>query len=163
MKPSSYECSFWEGLAVYGGIVGVGAGIWDTPSAEGRPKPEVVAFVVALFNDLSDGATGSSPDNPSEIDEPKDKTHYSAHYVMKVFATCEVKHPSVIPFLDDWEERNDVFDFVWCLENRTAVNCRPMATRWSSRETPTSSLTWKNGALNAKMLTTNLTWRLQAA
>ncbi|MCE2397684.1 MAG: hypothetical protein J4F34_01380 [Gemmatimonadetes bacterium] len=48
--------------------------------------------------------------------EPEDKTTYPSRYVMKVFATCEVKHPHWTP--GDWEARDDVSDFVWCLENR---------------------------------------------
>ena len=48
--------------------------------------------------------------------EPEDKTTYPSRYVMKVFATCEVEYPSWLP--GDWEKRNDVADFVWCLENR---------------------------------------------
>lgn len=39
-----------------------------------------------------------------------------SRYVMHVFATCEVKYRK--RFRPDWEDRNDVADFVWCLENR---------------------------------------------
>ena len=104
---------------MYGGRVGVGAGTQDIPSAGGRPKPKVVAFVVALFNDLIDAPiarSDSSNTQDSTFLEPEDKTHYHPHYVMKVFATCEVKYPHWTP--GDWEARNDVSDFVWCLENR---------------------------------------------
>ena len=38
-----------------------------------------------------------------------DSTEYSGRYVAKVFATCRVNH---------FYKRNDVSDFVWCLENR---------------------------------------------
>ena len=71
--------------------------------------------MAALFHDLTDGPKYSRL-KPDSILEPKDKTSYSTSYVMGVFATCEV---NILRRGDDnWEDRNDVSDFVWCLENR---------------------------------------------
>jgi len=123
-RPSSYTCAFSEGLAQYGSWVGAPHD-WPYPletipdtlrGLPTTPKPKVEGHVAALFNDLIDGVTGGLPGNPIENDEPEDKTHYHPHYVMKVFATCEVKHPH--PIFGDWKKRDDVSDFVWCLENR---------------------------------------------
>ncbi|MCE2399172.1 MAG: hypothetical protein J4F34_09140 [Gemmatimonadetes bacterium] len=124
-RPSSYTCAFSEGLAGYGAWVGsprnFGPKALETvpdtlrDGSPTTPKPKVEAHVAALFYDLIDAGT-AGPDHPGETGEPEDKTHYDSHYVMKVFATCEVEYPHWLP--DDWEKRNDVADFVWCLENR---------------------------------------------
>ena len=123
---SSYECAFKEGLVNYGGTVGASAvdrydifgtrtfGYLESYGGSGRPKPKHELYVAALFHDLIDVEIGS-PDHITPT-EPKDRTSYSTRYVMMVFATCEVKHPHRI--WRDWQKRNDVSDFVWCLENR---------------------------------------------
>ena len=131
-RPSSYGCAFAEGLADYGGFVGAS----DDPRWEDRfrdletldcsnigseyqcekpgTKPKIEAFVAALFNDMIDAPTQGIAGFRHL--EPEDKTHYGSRYVMHVFATCEVKYRK--RFRPDWEDRNDVADFVWCLENR---------------------------------------------
>ena len=134
---SSYTCAFQEGLADYGSWVGApddfGYFLETIPDSvctyrDGGtcrewwvvqgPKPKVEGHVAALFNDLIDAGTGD-PGTPRETDEPADKTQYSAHYVMDVFATCQVrvrggKGGGTLW----WKKRDDVSDFVWCLENR---------------------------------------------
>lgn len=107
-KVSSYTCAFAEGLADYGGTVGsyydgrdslTNDEYWeDWDYGIGRPKGKIEGYIAALFHDLVDGG-----------DEVGDSTEYSARYVAKVFKTCFV-------LTGLW--RNDVSDFVWCLENR---------------------------------------------
>lgn len=65
------------------------------PAFQARSK----ATIAALFTDLIDSA-----------DEGDDRTNYPAHYVSEVLRTCRV----------DGSKRNDVSDFVWCLENRVS-------------------------------------------
>ena len=137
--PSSYRCALKEGFADYAGAVGsVTADYPDgfygecyeylgTPNAPdggyavGEPswcrgiqherKPEIEAWVAALFNDLID-----DNDNYEGIDDDylNDKTHYSGFYVASVFRTCSVK--SRWWKFTDWKDRSRVSDFVWCLE-----------------------------------------------
>ncbi|MCE2397686.1 MAG: hypothetical protein J4F34_01390 [Gemmatimonadetes bacterium] len=157
-EPSSYECAFSEGLAVYGGRVGVGAGTLEIPSVEGRPKPKVVAFVVALFKDLIDAPTSGS-NGSGDVEEPEDKTHYHPHYVMKVFATCEVKYPHWTP--GDWEARDDVSDFVRCLENRVDASeheriFHGIETPDSAREEATEPSDWSADSIRSTWL-----WNMQ--
>jgi len=78
------------------------------------PKPKVEAHIAALFNDLID-TVAFGPGGIKRL-EPEDNTTYPSSYVMDVFATCEVKYRQT--GRPDWEKRNDVADFVWCLENR---------------------------------------------
>ena len=116
---AAYTCAFQEGLANYGGWVGVSddATHWDWDSAQYYYyplSPQREWSVAALFHDLMDDPKYSQH-NPDSILEPKDKTSYSTSYVMDVFATCEVKPRGR---RSAWEKRNDVSDFVWCLENR---------------------------------------------
>jgi len=77
---------------------------WDR--GRGSPKGKIEGYIATLFHDLIDGGT-----------EEGDSTEYSGRYVAKVFATCRVN----LVF-----KRNDVSDFVWCLENRInrSVNWR---------------------------------------
>ena len=65
--------------------------------------------------------------------QPYYKTQYSAHYVMKVFATCEVKIRRTLSPFADWQSRNDVSDFVWCLENRALILYRWHPGTWPPR------------------------------
>ncbi|MDE2762920.1 MAG: hypothetical protein OXQ94_00545 [Gemmatimonadota bacterium] len=44
-------------------------------------------------------------------DEEGDSTSLYSRYVIDVFKTCRVK-------VSSWQDRNDVSDFVWCLERR---------------------------------------------
>ncbi|MYG81373.1 MAG: hypothetical protein F4187_06185 [Gemmatimonadetes bacterium] len=59
-----------------------------------------------MFHDLIDGGS-----------ETDDETEYDANYVATVFKTCRVR-----PLSGNWSDRNDVSDFVWCLENRVNVS-----------------------------------------
>ena len=103
-QASSYGCAFSEGFADYGG--------WyvdpDDPRTEdlqdgggdpqhGDERAEFEGWVAALFLDLID---------EYDSDEPTDSTSYSADFLVDVFSTCEV----------DGDARDDVTDFVWCLE-----------------------------------------------
>ena len=119
--PSGYACALQEGLAGYGQYVGAPNDRSryyriETCDSSCDPdadrKPETEGFVAMLFNDLIDAPT-AGPDGLLSL-EPKDRTHYDPHYVMKVFATCEVDYG--FPF--GWQQRDEVADFVWCLENR---------------------------------------------
>ena len=118
------------------------------------PKPQVEAHVAALFHDLIDGGK-RGPDHPSETKEIADKTQYSAHYVMEVFATCEVQiRRRAWP---DWEDRNDVSDFVWCLENRADslahVTMFPgIGTPDSAREKATEPADWSPDSIRSTWL-----------
>ena len=102
---SSYKCAFKEGLADYGGNVGAPDNPrknWETwDDGVGSPNGKIEGYVATLFHDLIDGGR-----------ETGDETDYDAPYVMRVFKTCEVK------FTLFWRDRDDVSDFVWCLENR---------------------------------------------
>ena len=105
LQSSSYTCAFLEGFADYGG--------WyvdpdddrtdelqegdDSFLDPGDERGEFEGWVAALFLDLIDEYDSS---------EPSDSTSYPADFLADVFATCEV----------DGDERNDVSDFVWCLE-----------------------------------------------
>ena len=109
-RVSSYTCAFSEGLADYLGNVGAPDdqryGSWedfttDDPGTRGK----IEGWVAALFHDLIDGGS-----------EEEDETEYEPHYVMTVFKSCRVK-----PLVGGWTMRNDVSDFVWCLENRVNV------------------------------------------
>ena len=123
--PSGYACALQEGLAGYGQYVGAPAdrgGRYQIencrspcdPDADRKPITE--GFVAMLFNDLIDASTAHDPSNFHTHDEMADKTHYDPHYVMKVFATCDVQY-SRKARPDGWQKRDDVADFVWCLEN----------------------------------------------
>ena len=128
--PSSYECALKEGFADYAGAVGsVTADYPDgfygecyeylgTPNAPSgwcrhithERKPEIEAWIAALFNDLID-----DNDNYEGIDDYylNDETHYSGYYVAGVFKSCEAKRGR---WPDRWKDRSKVYDFVWCLE-----------------------------------------------
>ena len=74
---------------------------------------------------------------------------------MDVFATCEVKHPHW--FFGDCKDRNDVSDFVWCLENRVDVldhkHVFPgIETPDSAREEATEPADWSPDSIRS-------TWR----
>ena len=102
-RASSYTCAFKEGLADYGGNVGAPdfpRRNWETFTTSSGLKPKMEGHVAALFHDLIDSEN-----------EERDSTTYSSWYVIRVFKSCEVKHRG-------WRKRNDVGDFVWCLENR---------------------------------------------
>ena len=115
--PSGYRCALLEGFADYTANIGAPNSTytqvlnWETyhrRARNGREEAEIEGNVAAFFHDLFDAASSG---------ESKDKTHYSASYVLTVFRTCRVKAR-----LPDgpyrWEARNDVSDIVWCMENR---------------------------------------------
>ncbi len=116
---TSYTCAFSEGFADYAGVVGSGGYLetcfeyLGTPkgcSASHDRKPEIEAWVAALFMDLID-----DNDNYEGLDDDAedDLTHYSGYYVAGVFRSCEAKRGS---WPDRWKDRSRVYDFVWCLE-----------------------------------------------
>lgn len=122
-KASSYKCALKEGLANYGADIatGITRGERDrrarppywTPA--GREPGEIEGNVTALFHDLVD-----------DTNESDDETTYPAYYVMTVFKTCE----------NSGGDRNDVADFVWCLENR--VDDDEHEDHFSKLSTPSS-------------------------
>ena len=73
---------------------------------------------------------------------------------MKVFATCEIQIRR--RFRPDWEDRNDVSDFVWCLENRADASVHGrifpgIGTPDSAREEATEPSDWSPDSIR-------LTW-----
>lgn len=108
-KVSSYKCAFKEGLADYGGTVGDPDNPnprynWENwTTSEPGTHGKIEGYVAALFHDLIDGGR-----------ETGDETDYSAPYVMRVFKTCTIRWG----VRNTQAKRNDVSDFVWCLENR---------------------------------------------
>ena len=104
-EPSSYKCAFKEGFADYAGWVGENnPEHWENKrydSDDGAPG-EIEGNIAALFHDLIDSNN-----------EGDDETTYSADYVTDVLKTCRVNGSG---------KRDDVADFVWCLENRVNEN-----------------------------------------
>lgn len=108
---SGYRCALQEGFADYAGNIAVGYHPhnwnWENPeSNRGNnqdPNPEIEGYVAALFWDLTDSANDGN-----------DRTNYSASQVATALRTCEVR----IVANGAWLDRDDVSDFVWCLENR---------------------------------------------
>lgn len=100
-KPSSYDCAFAEGFANYAASAALNnASRWESvnyPVPSGRDAAEIEGYVAALLNDLIDSASDGD-----------DSTSYPVSYVTRVFETCRA----------DGTVRDDVTDFVWCLENR---------------------------------------------
>lgn len=99
-KPSSYTCAFSEGFADYAANVGNGKpSDWESKHWSKWPHDdaEIEGNIAALLLDLIDSSN-----------ESQDRTTYPAKYVATVFETCRA----------DGNKRDDVTDFVWCLENR---------------------------------------------
>ncbi len=100
-KPSSYDCAFSEGFADYAASVPFNTTSgWENPNypvPSGRDAAEIEGYVAALLHDLIDSASDGD-----------DETSYPVSYVTRVFETCRA----------DNKLRDDVTDFVWCLENR---------------------------------------------
>lgn len=106
-EPSSYTCAFLEGIADYGGNIGSPYyqryGTWENwTSPFAGVRGQIEGYVAALFHDLIDTRN-----------EGSDQTDLAPRYVMTVFKTCRIvgRRGTTYP-------RNDVSDFVWCLENR---------------------------------------------
>ena len=133
-KATSYTCVFLEGFANYGGTVGSyydGHYPWtedeyweDWDFGRGSPNGKIEGYIATLFHDLIDGG-----------DEVGDSTEYSARYVAKVFKTCRVSFGPRRVYA-----RNDVSDFVWCLENR--VNSSVHNARFPGIPAPRSAFEW---------------------
>lgn len=110
-RVSNYRCALQEGIADYAGNIGTPAnllpfGSWEYAHYTApyhRGNGEIEGNVAALFHDLID-----------TNNEGSDRTTLRAVDVMTVFKTCR----------NSGGTRNDVADFVWCLENRvdTAVH-----------------------------------------
>lgn len=99
---SGYRCAFQEGFADYAANIGAGYGYnWETPPSNIDPDPRMEGFIAALFWDLIDSAN-----------EGNDETTYLPSKIATAFKTCDVRVSYV------WVDRNDVSDFVWCLENQ---------------------------------------------
>ena len=95
-------------MADYGGHVGAPDDPitkyydWENyDDGEEGTKGKIEGYVAALFHDLLDGGSESG-----------DETDYEGDYVMAVFKSCRIATNSA------FVKRNDVSDFVWCLENR---------------------------------------------
>ncbi|MDE2975661.1 MAG: hypothetical protein OXU64_13230 [Gemmatimonadota bacterium] len=103
-RESSYTCAFQEGVADYGGVVGSESEAWETYFENFRTsrgvKGKIEGHVAATFLDLID-----------LNNENNDQTDLTSRYIFPVFKTCEVN-------VSSWKKRNDVSDFVWCLEGR---------------------------------------------
>lgn len=154
-EPSGYKCAFQEGFADYGGNIGApdnkrfdAETFHRSGSSDGDPA-KFEGNIGALFNDLVDGGTNESGD----------KTSYSIEYVLDVFESCRVR----VPYTSGggggfiWYDRNDVSDFVWCLENRivddvhedhfpgikTPVNYTETASKPSSWNADNIRSTWR--------------------
>lgn len=113
-KASSYTCALQEGLADYAASVVApdrrSGGNYEhfLPFRPFRSRPAAVeGSVAALFRDLIDATN-----------EIGDRTTYPSTYVIEVFKTCRVRHwvPRTKSYV--WRAREDVTDFIWCLENR---------------------------------------------
>lgn len=105
---SSYGCALSEGLANYGASIAVPEENWihlatadfDTAITSAVPEsPEVEGYVAMMIFDLLDSGSDGNDD-----------TDYDGSYVFRVFETCDVRVGG------RWEDRNDVSDFIWCLE-----------------------------------------------
>lgn len=113
-RVSSYTCAFLEGVAGYAGYyydpedsrtLKLPDGFDDPEEDTPYERAEIEGFVGSLILDLID-----------EYDETEktDSTSYAASYIADVFASCTVQ-------LDESggrDERDDVTDFIWCLEGR---------------------------------------------
>ena len=104
---SSYGCALSEGLADYGGTVGapseahlyITVSDFDTAPSWGDQSPKTEGYVAMMIHDLLDSGSDGN-----------DNTDYSGSYVFKVFKTCDVRVNGA------WRDRDDVSDFIWCLE-----------------------------------------------
>lgn len=146
-RVSSYTCAFLEGIADYGGHVGAPddevTELYDWESyddGEEGTKGKIEGYVAALFHDLLDGGSESG-----------DETDYAGGYVMAVFKSCRVTVSGALV------KRNDVSDFVWCLENRVnngvhSANFPGIAAPKSVRESASKPSGWSAADIRA-------TWR----
>ncbi len=104
-------CAFSEGFADYGGYyIDPDDGRTDDIQTRYEDPPngdpaEVEGNVAALILDLIDSDSESGDD-----------TNYSPYYIVDVFKSCEVRVKKFGVTLT--HDRDDVSDYVWCLENR---------------------------------------------
>lgn len=119
-KPSSYQCAFSEGFADYAGHVGTGhPAYWEDKhyTEPGHDDAEIEGNFAALLHDLIDSA-----------EDGNDETNYPEDFVADVFKTCRA----------NGIERNDVTDFVWCMEDR--INANVHAERFPNGPSAPSSV-----------------------
>lgn len=131
-RKSGYRCAFLEGFADYAANKGALWGPnWETPpdSADAE-SPEVEGWVAALFQDLIDSAN-----------EGNDETTYLPSEIATAFKTCDVRVSYV------WVDRNDVSDFVWCLENQ--INNSLHQRHFPGVTVPTSQRATRGSGWNA--------------
>jgi len=102
-KVSGYRCAFLEGFADYAAGIGAWGFSWENvpPDVDEPEDPRIEGYVAMLFQDLIDSEN-----------EGDDETTYSATSVGTAFKSCRIK------FTGPWRKRNNVSDFVWCMENR---------------------------------------------
>ncbi len=110
-EESGYRCAFQEGLADYAGKIGSRdphpSYNFESPPTDGSDRePLTEGYVAALFWDLIDS-----------VSDGDDDTNYSAYYVMTVFRTCKVRRRNEFGIVRT-HDRENISDFVWCLENR---------------------------------------------
>ena len=99
---SGYLCAFQEGFADYAAGIGAWGFAWESaPPGSPAPDPRMEGYIAMLFQDLID-----------PLNENNDETNYSASSVATAFRSCRVRVGG------NWRKRNNVSDFVWCLENR---------------------------------------------
>ena len=101
---SGYRCALQEGFADYSANIGVKVtpltADFEHPPGD-APSPRTEGYVAAVFWDLIDSAN-----------EGGDETTYSASSVSAAFRSCRVRVGGT------WRKRNNVSDFIWCMENR---------------------------------------------
>lgn len=143
---SSYTCAFQEGIADYGGSVGApnesrgGVFNYETVADTAPAGAKVEGNVAALFHDLLDSS-----------DEGNDQTNYDGTYVFEVFRTCDVRVGG------SWDDRDDVSDFVWCLEE--GVNQGVHETHFDDiNPTPTDAREWATEPGNHNATHIRNTW-----
>ena len=131
-KKSGYRCAFLEGFADYAANKGALWGPnWETPPDSAHAEsPEVEGWVAALFQDLIDSAN-----------EDDDDTTYSPSKIGAAFRTCDVRVNG------SWEDRDDVSDFVWCLENQ--INKSLHQRHFPGVTVPTSQRATRGSGWNA--------------
>ncbi len=107
MSPPSWAatgaaCAFQEGFADYAADIGAWGHSWEYAQFDSlAPDPRMEGYIAMLFQDLIDSRN-----------EQNDETNYSAAAVATAFGSCRVRVGG------NWRKRNNVSDFVWCMENR---------------------------------------------
>ena len=137
-RVSGYRCALLEGFADYAANKAIGyhplGRNWENPKASTNdndedPNPEIEGYVAALLWDLTDSANDGN-----------DQTNYSVSSVGTAFKTCDI-------FVTGWAARNDVSDFVWCMEDR--INSTLHEDHFSGVPTPTNQNATRGSGWNA--------------